>query len=347
MPAAVEPELALLVSEAPHTADWLHEIKFDGYRLLCHVTSGKARLMTRRQLDWTARFPSIAQAAAKLPVKSVILDGEAVVLEPNGVSSFQALQSALSEKAYDRMFYYVFDILYLDGYDLRGVILEDRKKILASVLARQTATSRIHYCDHIEGDGPEFLRQCCGHGLEGIISKRRDRPYLAGRGGDWVKAKCIQHEEFVIGGFTDPTGTRQGFGAILIGYYDRPGHLLYAGRVGTGFSTEKLVDLRRTFDKLETHEPTFANLTARQAGRGVHWTKPKLVCQVQFTNWTRDHVLRHPSFQGLREDLPSTAVVRDAPVPGGLAEGAKTATLRRAKKVVQKSVAARHRGGSR
>lgn len=322
MPAAIDVELATLVAAPPDEGPWIHEIKFDGYRLICHVAQGKARLFTRRQLDWTAKFPTIAQAAGGLPVESAILDGEAVVLQPDGTSSFQALQEALSTNAYERMIYYVFDLLYLDGYDLRGVTLADRKQMLAALLGKQKKTGRIRYCDHIEGNGPEFLRECCRHGLEGALSKRRDRPYAAGRGLDWLKSKCLQHEEFVIGGFTDPQSSRQGFGALLIGYYDRPGHLLYAGRVGTGFSIETLLKLRRQLDRLETDRPAFANLTPREAGRGVHWVKPKLVCQVEFTNWTRDHVLRHPSFQGLREDLPASAVVRDAPVPGGLAEEA-------------------------
>ena len=172
--------------------------------------------------------------------------------------------------------------------------------MLAELLSQQNKNGRIRYCDHIEGNGPDFSRECCRLGLEGIISKRPDRPYVAGRGIDWLKAKCLQHEEFIIGGFTDPQSSRQGFGALLIGYYDRPGHLLYAGRVGTGYSIDTLLRLRRQLDRLETDRPTFANLTPREAGRGVHWVRPKLVCQVEFTNWTRDHVLRHPSFQGLR-----------------------------------------------
>ena len=283
--------------------------------------TGERSCSLRRALDWTARFKAVAQAVEKLRLDNAIFDGEVVVLEPNGVSSFQALQTALSEKADARLCYCVFDVLYLDGYDLRDAALDDRKALLAKLLARQTRTAKVRYSEHLQGDGPEFLRQCCGHGLEGIVSKRGQSPYRAGRGTDWLKAKCIQREEFVIGGFTEPTASRQGLGALLVGYYDRPRHLLYAGRVGTGFSSHTLVDLRRTLEKLERNESPFANLSTRQAGRGVHWVEPKLVCQVEFSNWTRDHVLRHPSFQGLREDLPATSVVRDAPVPGGLAEG--------------------------
>jgi bifunctional non-homologous end joining protein LigD len=322
MPAAIDVELATLVAKPPDEGPWIHEIKFDGYRLICHLHDGKTRLFTRKQLDWTAKFPAIAQAAAQLPVESAILDGEAVVLEANGTSSFQALQEALSKKAYERVIYYAFDLLYLNGNDLRGAALTDRKKLLAELLSKKGKNGRIRYCEHIAGSGADFLRECCRLGLEGVLSKRPDRPYLAGRGLDWLKSKCLQHEEFVIGGFTDPQSSRQGFGALLIGYYDRPGHLLYAGRVGTGYSIETLLKLRRQLDRLKTDRPTFANLSPREAGRGVHWVRPKLVCQVEFTNWTRDKVLRHPSFQGLREDLPASAVVRDAPVPGGLAEAA-------------------------
>lgn len=346
MPAAIDVELATLVAKPPDEGPWIHEIKFDGYRLICHIHNGKARLFTRKKLDWTAKFPAIAQAAAKLPVESAILDGEAVVLEADGTSSFQALQEALSAKAHERMIYYAFDLLYLDGYDLRGAALTDRKALLADLLGRQGNHGRIRYCDHIAGSGPDFLRECCRHGLEGILSKRPDRPYVAGRGLDWLKSKCLQHEEFVIGGFTDPQSSRQGFGALLIGYYDRPGHLLYAGRVGTGYSIDTLLKLRRQLDRLKTDRPTFANLTPREAGRGVHWVRPKLVCQVEFTNWTRDRVLRHPSFQGLREDLPASAVVRDAPVPGGLAEAAPAHSARRPSKAAKPKGQTRRRKNS-
>jgi bifunctional non-homologous end joining protein LigD len=320
MPHEIEPQLATLVSAAPVGNQWLHEIKLDGYRAICRIEKGRAKLFTRRALDWTARFKAIARAVEELGIKSAILDGEVVVLDPSGISSFQALQTALSEKADGRLSYYVFDLLYLDGYDLRQVALVDRKTLLARLLSRPSSASKLRYNEHLQGSGPEFLRQCCAHGLEGVVSKRGDRPYRAGRGPDWLKAKCIQREEFVIGGFTDPTASRQGLGALLVGYYDKPGHLLYAGRVGTGFSSGTLVELRRALQKIERDDSPFANLSRREAGRGVHWVAPKLVCQVEFTNWTRDLVLRHPSFQGLREDLPAASVVRDAPVPGGLAQ---------------------------
>lgn len=328
LPKSIVPELATLVAAPPVGSEWLHEIKLDGYRLICRLDRQGARLLTRRQLDWTRRFPQLAGAVESLGLETAIFDGEVVVLDPAGVSSFQDLQTALSNGATKRFVYYLFDLLYLEGYDLRERPLIERKELLAQVLAGQGPASPLRHSEHLLGNGPEFFHQCCRRGLEGIVSKRIDRPYREGRGRDWLKTKCVQREEFVIGGFTEPASSRLGLGAILVGYFDRPGHLLYAGRVGTGFSASMLVSLRNKLKRLARQDSPFANLTLREAGRGVHWVDPRLVCQVEFTNWTRAHVLRHPSFQGLREDLPAKAVVRDAPVPRGLAEDAPSPRTR-------------------
>ncbi|MEX2118960.1 MAG: DNA ligase D [Pirellulales bacterium] len=310
LPETISVQLARLTKHPPDTDLWLHEIKFDGYRLICTRDGEQTRFITRGQQDWTHRFGALVTAVERLNARQAVLDGEVVALLPNGVSSFQALQTAFRDGRSSELVYYVFDLLYLDGYDIRPVPLEKRKEVLKKLLASATG-GRVRYSDHLEGDGPGFFRECCRTGLEGTVSKRRDRPYVAGRGGSWLKAKCVRREEFVIGGFTEPAGSRKGLGALLVGYYDKRG-LVYAGRVGTGFSDELLDDLRRRLEKIERADSPFVNLSARAAGRGTHWVKPELVAQVEFSNWTDDMQLRHPSFQGLREDKPARQVTRDA-----------------------------------
>jgi bifunctional non-homologous end joining protein LigD len=310
LPAKLKPQMATLAGAAPEGDQWLHEIKLDGYRLLMRVAKGKATLVTRNQLDWSHRFPELAAAAADLPVKQALLDGEVVALLPGGVSSFQALQEALSAGETGKLVYYAFDLLHLDGYDLTELPLEERKEQLAALL-KAPHDSRIQYLDHIEGTGPEFFRQCCQMGLEGIIAKLRHRPYREGRGPDWLKIKCIQKEEFVIGGYTRPTAAgRTGLGALLVGYYNKGGELIYAGRVGTGFSEKTLVELRRRLNKLEQPERPFDQMPTDR-DRQIRWVRPELVAQVEFSNWTGDGLLRHPSFQGLREDKAPTTVTHD------------------------------------
>jgi bifunctional non-homologous end joining protein LigD len=302
LPEKLKPQMCNLAGAAPEGERWLHEIKLDGYRLLLRVEKGKARLITRNQLDWTHRFPELAAAAADLPVREALLDGEVVALLAGGVSSFQALQEALSSGETGKLVYYAFDVLHLDGYDLTQLPLEERKKHLADLL-KEPHDARIQYLDHIEGSGPEFFRQSCQMGLEGIISKVRDRPYRGERSKDWLKVKCVQKEEFVIGGYTRPTAAgRTGLGALLVGYYDAKGNLVYAGRVGTGFSEKTLVELRQRLNSLEQGESPFAQVPKERLDRNVRWVRPDLVAQVEFSNWTGDGLLRHPSFQGLRED---------------------------------------------
>src|SRR5487761_1246672 len=313
LPDAVELQLATLVKSPPEGEHWLHEIKFDGYRILCRIDRGHVTLITRGGQDWTGRLPASAAAAAELPVERAILDGEVVALEPNGVSSFQRLQNAFRDRRAGELVYYAFDLLYLDSHDLRDAPLEGRKKILADLLDHNSSTGPIRYAEHIDGHGEKFFHEACRMGLEGIISKRRDRPYIRGRGYDWVKAKCVRREEFVIGGFTDPEGARHGLGALLVGYYDGNGRLLYAGKVGTGFNDRLLVDLRKRLDRLAQEQTPFVDFPARLKPRRAHWVKPAMVGQVEFSNWTDDGRLRHPSFQGLREDKPAQSVTRDEP----------------------------------
>jgi bifunctional non-homologous end joining protein LigD len=309
-PAGIEPQLATLVDDVPRGSEWVHEIKYDGYRALCEIQGGEARLITRHGKDWTDRFGPVAPEAAKLPVREAILDGEAVVLEPNGTTSFQALQNALSEGREDDLVYFAFDLLYLDGYDLRGATLADRKEALTSLLEGRDGAVRLG--DHISGDGTEFYRHACNFALEGIISKRADLPYHSGRNKDWLKVKCLKRQEFVIVGYTDPEGSRVGLGALLLAV-NQGKELVYAGKVGTGFNSKLLRDLSKRLGKIEIDKPAFKNAPRGAEARRSHWVKPELVGEVAFTEWTREGILRHPTFQGLREDKRPAEVVREDP----------------------------------
>ena len=311
-PGAIEPQLATLVDEAPHGEEWLHELKLDGYRVLCEVRDGKVHIWTRNGKDWTDRFAPVAEAVAQLPVRAALLDGEVAVLEPDGTTSFQALQNALTESRDRDLVYFAFDLLHHDGYDLRGATLLDRKEALAGVLSGNTSPT-IRFSDHVQGAGDAFYSQACRLSLEGIVSKRGDAPYRSGRGKDWLKIKCLKRQEFVVVGFTDPEGSRTGFGALLLGVHDGQGKLVFAGKVGTGFNDQLLRDLRKRLGKIERKTPAFANPPRGAEARRSHWVKPELVAEVAFTEWTREGILRHPAFQGLREDKPAAEVVREVP----------------------------------
>lgn len=311
LPARVEAKLATLVKDAPQGDQWLHEIKFDGYRMICRIDQGQVTIFSRNQKDWTGELAPLVAAAASLPVDQAFVDGELVAIKENGVSDFQSLQNAFSQGRARDLVYYAFDLLYLDGIDLRSVSLEDRKKILEQIVPATLSKGMIRLSEHVEGNGPEFFRRAGELGLEGIVSKLRRGPYTAGRDTDWLKCKTSHREEFVIGGFTDP-GVRGGFGALLLGYHDENQELKYAGKVGTGFSDKLLASLRARLDTMILKESPFADLkrTTGEA-RGAHWVKPKLVAQVAFSEWTQGGHLRHPSFLGLRDDKPASAVVRD------------------------------------
>jgi len=309
------PELATLTTTAPEGDGWLHEIKFDGYRIVCRVADGRATLFSRSGLDWTRKFPAIASAAAALPVRSALLDGEVVVLTPNGVSSFQALQNALHDPSQGEMTYFVFDLIEHDGKDLRAWPLEKRKAELARLVGKVAAGS-IRYSDRVRGKGEAFFAEACRRGLAGIVSKPFDAPARSGRAGAWRKIKCGKRQEVVIGGFTEGNGARKELGALLVGV--REGRTLrYAGRVGTGFADALLRDLRARLGRLEIRSSPFATPPRRLAR--THCVRPALVCEVDFTEWTADGLMRHPSFVGLREDKPAKQVVRERAVrpPGG------------------------------
>lgn len=314
LPRSPKVQLATLTKEAPEGENWLHEIKFDGYRMLCRIDHSSIRFISRNGRDWTAKFPSLSEAPKGLPVKAAILDGEVVVMQPDGTTSFQALQNAFQSPSDKPFLYYAFDLLYLDGYDTRPAPIEARKELLRIILPREDH-SPIKFSDHVVGNGAAFFKEASRLHLEGIVSKRAGRPYVAERSTDWLKVKCSMREEFVIGGFTSPSGSRNGFGALALGYFDKDHELQYAGRVGTGFNDRTLASLHTKLLTLVQKKSPFANLsgTTGQA-RGVTWVKPELVAQVEFSQWTNERQLRHPSFQGLREDKPAAEVVREDPI---------------------------------
>jgi bifunctional non-homologous end joining protein LigD len=318
-PPTLAPQLAQTAANAPPGDDWLHEIKFDGYRMLAHVKRGTVRLTSRNALDWTDKFPELAEALAALGVDEALLDGEIVHLTEHGVSSFSALQADLSEGTTAGLVYMAFDLLFLDGFDLTAARLEDRKAALRELLDGGVPPT-IRYSDHHAGQGPEFFTAACGLGLEGIVSKRRDAPYRAGRSPAWLKIKSLEREDLVVVGFTDPEGERTGFGALLVGYHTpkgklAKGKLVYAGRVGTGYTDKVLQALRARLGTLEQKRATVA-LPDGLSARGTHWVKPELVVEVGFSEWTRDGILRAASFVGLREDKAPAEVVLEPAAAG-------------------------------
>jgi bifunctional non-homologous end joining protein LigD len=299
------PQLAQLVKAAPTGPEWLHELKYDGYRIGCRIDNGVVTLITRNGNDWTATFPEIATAAAALKVKSALIDGEVCVVLPDGRTSFQSLQS-LAGADRKRLVYFAFDLLHLNGHNLAGEPLVERKAALKKILRGR----RLQFSGHLDADGPAAFAEACRRALEGIISKPRNGPYQSGKRAGWLKTKCSQRQEFVIGGFTDPEGSREGIGALLVGVHDG-GRLIFAGKVGTGFTVKGARDLRATLNRLEARECPFTPPPAGRLGKHAHWVKPRLVGEVEFTEWTHDGKIRHPSFQGLRQDKSPADVVRE------------------------------------
>jgi bifunctional non-homologous end joining protein LigD len=307
-------QLALLVEEAPRGEGWLHEMKYDGYRIGCAVEGGRATLWSRRGKDWTAQFPAVADAARRLPVRSALLDGEVAVLLPDGRTSFQALQNAFGGGRAN-LVYFSFDLLHLDGEELSRLPIEERKARLERLLAQVEgeAGNVLRYAPHVVGGGEAVFREACKLGLEGIVSKRVGEPYRPGRNATWVKTKCVLRQELVIGGFTDPEGAaRDAIGALLVGTFEE-GALRFAGKVGTGFTNAAARALRKRLGTLAAGESPFTPRPAGWLGKNAHWVRPELVCEVAFTEWTGEGRIRHPSFQGLREDKQARDVRREAP----------------------------------
>jgi bifunctional non-homologous end joining protein LigD len=306
LPLFVPPALCTLVDRPPAGSGWLHEIKLDGYRMLARIEDGKAQLLSRTGQDWTGKFRTTARALADLPVKQALIDGEVVAFDARGVSRFQALVNAIGAAGEAELRYCAFDLLFVDGEDLRERPLSERKARLREVIPE--GDGRVRYVDHVENVA--FFAQACAAGLEGVVAKKADSPYRSVRSRDWVKVKCHQSEDLVIVGWTDPQGSRSAFGAVLVAVRE-PGGLRYAGKVGTGFTEASLADLMRRFASLARDTPAVHGVPRL---RGVHWLEPVLVAEVRFTEWTDDGILRHPVFLGLREDTPAVEVPVAAPV---------------------------------
>ena len=309
MPAFLAPMLATLASTAPIGERWLHEIKFDGYRLQARIEAGRVKLFTRSGLDWTTKFGKVVVAALReLPLGTAIIDGEIVVEAGTGASDFSTLQADLSEGRSDRFMFYGFDLLYLDGYDLRAVPLTERKELLEDIMAE--AGNPLRYSGHFEESGAMVLRHACRLSLEGIVSKLRDSPYKTGRGKAWIKSKCSARQEFVIGGFTPSSTSRQAIGSLVLGVHEGA-VLQHVGRVGTGFSGKVSEDLFARLEQLrEPTNPFSDRLTPEQASK-VRYVRPDLVAEVEFRGWTADGHLRHAAFLGMRSDKAAREVTRE------------------------------------
>ena len=312
MPEFISPQLATLQDKPPAGEQWLHELKFDGYRMLCHLNRGSVRFFSRNNKDWTNKFPHLGKAIKEFPASAAILDGEVVAVDSKGRASFQKLQQAM--KTGDAGFiFHVFDLIYLDGYNLARTPLLERKSLLESLFASVPAKSPLRYSDHVEGNGAKFFKQACDYGIEGIVSKLADSPYESTRTRTWIKVKCIKRQEFVIAGFTLSDKDFPGFGALILGVYDK-GKLVYAGRAGTGFTIKQRLELRKKLDGLVRATSSFAEKPKDPRLKRAVWVTPKLVGEVAFTEWTDDGSVRHPSFQGLREDKKAQDVVREEPM---------------------------------
>ena len=311
MPELVSPQLATLVDRPPVGDEWFHELKFDGYRLLCHLERGQVRLWTRNQKDWTTKFPGVAKAVKALRLKSAILDGEVVALDASGRASFQRLQNSINKGAGAGLLFHVFDLIYIEGYSLTKTPLRERKRVLAELFESIAEGGVLRYSDHVEGNGKQFFDQACKFGIEGIVSKLADSSYESTRSRNWMKIKCIKRQEFVIAGYTlSEKGIP--FSSLILGVYDK-GKLIYAGRAGTGFSNQMRADLKKKLDLIARSTRPFAQIPKDPGLRRAVWTEPKLVGEVAFTEWTDEGVIRHPSFQGLREDKKPHEVVREEP----------------------------------
>jgi bifunctional non-homologous end joining protein LigD len=308
-PGFIAPTLAMLRNSPPTGAHWLHEIKFDGYRVQAHIRAGRVKLFTRSGLDWTAKFgKSLAAAFAKLMVRDAIIDGEVVAEAAGGAPDFSALQDALATGRTDRLVFYAFDLLYLDGLDLRPMPLVERKKALQTLI--EGAAAGLRYSAHFEEDGERLLRHVCQLGLEGVVSKLRDGPYRSGRGTDWFKCKCSLRQEFVVAGYVPSTASSKAIGSLVLGYFEG-GKLIHAGRVGTGFSNKVAADLFRRLEGMGIPRSPFGKKLAAVDSRAVRFVCPELVAEVEFRAWTAEGFVRHASFRGLREDKRADEVERE------------------------------------
>jgi bifunctional non-homologous end joining protein LigD len=320
-PRWIKPQLTRLVDEAPTGPDWLHEIKYDGYRMHARLADGKAQLLTRTGLDWSKQYAFTIEALRLLPTKAAYLDGELCALRPDGVSSFSRLQAAMDERRTADLVFFAFDVLFLDGADIAKLPLVERKERLQSLLGREVRGLR--FADHVVGNGPRFREHACKLGIEGVVSKRTDLPYLPGNRALWLKSKCLNREEFVVVGWTEPGGSRSHFGALLLGYYTDDGRLRYAGRAGTGFNERELARLAAVLKPLDTPRMPLAEPPPRENRFGsplelsrVHWVRPEVVVEVTYLTRTDGGLLRAVSYQGQRTDKRARQVVRTEPNVG-------------------------------
>lgn len=324
LPAAFRPQLATLVDAAPPGDEWTYEIKFDGYRVLVRIDrkakASTIKVFTRAGNDWTAKFGKQVKAFERLDIESAWLDGEAVVLDEKGVPSFQALQNAFDSNRPQDIVIYLFDIPFLNGYDLRGVPLEQRRAILRALMEGHDGEgiddSVLRFSNDFAFSAHELLKSACDMALEGIIGKRRDSGYTSGRSSAWIKLKCRRRQEFVIGGYSEPSGSRAAFGALLLGVYDSKGKLHYAGRVGTGFDAALLHSIKKALDAHEIKSMPFASAPRERSRTPVHWVEPVLVCECNFAEWTSDGIVRQASFVSLRNDKPARQIIKEAPRKG-------------------------------
>ena len=325
------PQLAKLVKAPPPGDEWVHEMKYDGYRIGCRIDERIVTLISRNGKDRTDDFPEICEAARKLGVRQALLDGEVAIVLPDGRTSFQALQNVFSGGSRRGLVYFAFDLLFAGGESFAALPLEARKTELLRLAGKPNGRSRIRYSEHVAGHGARVFQEACRLGLEGIISKRADAEYKPGRYDGWLKTKCVLRQEFVIGGFTEPEGARQGIGALLAGYYDDGGRLTFAGKVGTGFTAESARDLRARLAKLEQPACPFTPRPTGWLGKHAHWVKPALIGEVVFAEWTGDGKIRHPSFQGLRRDKAPLDVRRERPAAAPCATAARAPRSRAAR----------------
>ncbi|MDB5888595.1 MAG: ligase, partial [Rhodocyclales bacterium] len=312
LPATFKPQLATLVDGPPADAEeWIYEIKFDGYRILARVDDGEIRLFTRNGNDWTAKMPRLVAALREMKLKSGWFDGEIVVMNDDGIPDFQALQNAFDGAHTDSITYFLFDVPFYDGNDLRSVPLVQRRDFLKS-LFKKGSVPTVRFSEAFEQPAADLIASACHSGLEGIIGKRKTAPYVSTRSPNWIKLKCSQRQEFVIGGYTDPQGSRTGIGSLLLGVHDDNGVLTYAGNVGTGFDARTLTDLKSRLDAIAAESSPFAQRTDKD--KKAHWVTPTLVAEVSFGEWTQSRYIRQAVFHGLRADKKAQAIVRERPV---------------------------------
>ncbi|SAK87778.1 DNA ligase D [Caballeronia arationis] len=356
LPATLKPQLATLVDAAPPGGNWSYEIKFDGYRVLARIdrsaSSGGVQVWTRNGNDWTAKFSRQVTALEQLEIDSGWLDGEAVVLDDRGLPDFQALQNAFDAGRPQDIVVYWFDVPFLNGYDLRQVPLVQRRAILKALI-EPVDDPALRFSDDFAFKPDDLLKSACDMALEGIIGKRIDSTYVSGRSSAWIKLKCRRRQEFVIGGYSEPSGSRGHFGALLLGVHDSQGKLQYAGRVGSGFDQSMLRDIKKELDKRETGKMPFAREPVERSRTRVHWVKPELVAECNFAEWTKERIVRQASFVSLRNDKPARQIVREEPKPAGQVEAqaaeetAKPARKAAVKKTAVKKAAAKKASSSK